>query len=98
MLSIACAQGVQPRLGLARLWRLHRGRGWSRRPELETCPRGSRVLQQHLVHVIDRVAEAEVLLQHELGRPDQVQAGASDPDALLAHVHRVLVLVNGRTL
>lgn len=55
------------------LWRLHRGRHWGWGPELETRPRGSRVLQQHLVHVIDRVAEAEVLLQHELGRPDQTR-------------------------
>ena len=93
MLSIAC---TQPRL--ARLWRLQWGRGWSRRTELETCPRWSRVLQQDLVHVIDRVSEAEVLLQHQLGRPDQVQAGARDPDALLPHIHCVLVLVNGGAL
>ena len=83
---------------LWRLYRLYRGRhsGWG--PELETRPRWSRVLQQDLVHVIDRVSEAEILLQHQLGRPDQVQAGARDPNALLPHVHCVLVLVNGRAL
>ena len=55
------------------LWRLHRGRHWGWGPELETRPRGSGILQQDLVHVIDCVAEAEVLLQHKLGRPEQTR-------------------------
>ena len=66
------------------------------------------VLQQHLVHIIDSVSEREVLLQHQLGSPHQVQAGSSDPvimrcegelsqlvspDALISNIDSVLVLV-----
>ena len=43
---------------------------------------GSRlgVFQQYFVHIIDCVAQGEIFLQHQLGRPHQVQAGSGDPD------------------
>ena len=61
----------------ARQWRLSgRGRG---RAELEGgARRRLGVLQQNLVHVVDGVAQREILLQHQLGRPHQVQTGARD--------------------
>ena len=71
------------------LWRLHRGRHWGWGPELETRSRRSGVLQQDFVHVIDRVAEAEVLLQHELGRPEQTRRIILGSD-VLGRILRVL--------
>ena len=74
------------------LWRLHRlyRRHWGWGPELETRPRGSGVLQQDFVHVIDRVAEAEVLLQHKLGRPDQTRRSILGSECSTKYAIRVL--------
>ena len=66
----------------ARQWRLSVwGRG---RAELEGgAGRRLGLLQQDLVHVVDGVAQGEILLQHQLGRPHQVQTSARDSKILL---------------
>ena len=68
----------------ARQWRLSgRGRGRGR-AELEGgAGRRLGLLQQDLVHVVDGVAQGEILLQHQLGRPHQVQTSARDSKILL---------------
>ena len=70
----------------ARQWRLSgRGRGRGR-AELEGgAGRRLGLLQQDLVHVVDGVAQGEILLQHQLGRPHQVQTGARDSKILLIY-------------